>query len=140
MGSIESDSTDFSGDPGRSCEVLGDPARGPGGCPGCSLLAEFRASPRTPDSRPCCSEMRCTSGHVFLTSLLILLRARRANAATEDSPEFQNKGKSITVTILCSYGGFGIDRVLLNARRDPSHPSLFRNSRKLNVYRPFCCC
>ncbi|XP_076656681.1 motor axon guidance molcule sidestep [Halictus rubicundus] len=35
--------------------------------------------------------MRCTSGHVFLTSLLILLRARRANAATEDSPEFQNK-------------------------------------------------
>ncbi|KZC06460.1 PREDICTED: hemicentin-2-like [Dufourea novaeangliae] len=35
--------------------------------------------------------MRCTSGHVFLTSLLILLRARRANAAPEDSPEFQNK-------------------------------------------------
>ncbi|KOX78890.1 Kin of IRRE-like protein 3 [Melipona quadrifasciata] len=37
-------------------------------------------------------EMRLTSGHVFLTSLLILLRARRADAATEDSPEFSNKG------------------------------------------------
>lgn len=34
-------------------------------------------------------EMRRTSGHVFLTSLLILLR--RADAATEDSPEFSNK-------------------------------------------------
>ncbi|XP_076637456.1 motor axon guidance molcule sidestep isoform X2 [Colletes latitarsis] len=39
--------------------------------------------------------MRRTSGHVFLTSLLILLRARRANAATEDSSEFQNKGPTI---------------------------------------------
>lgn len=37
-------------------------------------------------------EMRRTSGHVFLTSLLILLR--RADAATEDSPEFSNKGTS----------------------------------------------
>lgn len=37
-------------------------------------------------------EMRRTSGHVFLTSLLILLRARRADAATENSPEFSNKG------------------------------------------------
>ncbi|XP_031845663.1 motor axon guidance molcule sidestep isoform X2 [Nomia melanderi] len=35
--------------------------------------------------------MRCTSGHVFLTSLLILLPARRANAVAEDSLEFQNK-------------------------------------------------
>ncbi|XP_012149947.1 motor axon guidance molcule sidestep isoform X3 [Megachile rotundata] len=35
--------------------------------------------------------MRCTSGHVFLTSLLILLQARRPEAATEDSAEFQNK-------------------------------------------------
>ncbi|XP_076667371.1 motor axon guidance molcule sidestep isoform X2 [Andrena cerasifolii] len=55
-------------------------------------VAVPRASTRTPDSRlPFRFEMRCTSGHVFLTSLLILLRARRANTATEDSPEFQNK-------------------------------------------------
>ncbi|XP_012149946.1 motor axon guidance molcule sidestep isoform X2 [Megachile rotundata] len=38
--------------------------------------------------------MRCTSGHVFLTSLLILLQARRPEAATEDSAEFQNKGST----------------------------------------------
>ncbi|XP_071869170.1 motor axon guidance molcule sidestep isoform X2 [Bombus fervidus] len=41
-------------------------------------------------------EMRRTSGHVFLTSLLILLRARRADAATENSPEFSNKGSTTT--------------------------------------------
>ncbi|KAG7204105.1 hypothetical protein KM043_001954 [Ampulex compressa] len=35
--------------------------------------------------------MRRTSGYVFLTSLLILLRTRRTDAAAEDSPKFQNK-------------------------------------------------
>ncbi|XP_076547523.1 motor axon guidance molcule sidestep isoform X3 [Osmia lignaria lignaria] len=40
--------------------------------------------------------MRCTSGHVFLTSLILLIlpRARRVDAATEDSAEFQNKGST----------------------------------------------
>lgn len=45
-------------------------------------------------------EMRRTSGHVFLTSLLILLR--RADAATEDSPEFSNKGTFLLQTPITS--------------------------------------
>ncbi|XP_026671052.1 hemicentin-2 isoform X2 [Ceratina calcarata] len=57
-------------------------------------------------------EMRCTSGHVFLTSLLILVRARRAESAIEDSPEFQNKGPTtyaLTAPLKLVWGAEGED-------------------------------
>ncbi|CAL7951229.1 unnamed protein product [Xylocopa violacea] len=60
--------------------------------------------------------MRCTSRHVFLTSFLILVaRARRADAAIEDSVQFPNKGSTtyaLTAPLRLVWANEGEDVVL----------------------------
>ncbi|CAK9822812.1 Neural cell adhesion molecule 1 [Anthophora retusa] len=43
--------------------------------------------------------MRCTLGHVFLSSLLLLLQPRRADAATDEMPDLQDKGPTTTYAL-----------------------------------------